>query len=669
MFKNYLKINKSGLTQPFKANNVAQIYKFPPPSNNPVTVSVISFGGGLFGNVSSNGTLSGGDVQAYWTSIGILPANQPKVIIIGVDGAKNLPVSVDSATSENTIDVAMIGACCPTSKLTILLFISANNLSKFQSLIISATTPVRIDGILYTPSVLSISWGAAEIYYTQDQLLAINSTLTSVTMKGINVCAATGDLGSNNGVPGNTDNVDFPSSSPNVTACGGTTLVCPTLNYSDATTLETAWPNGGGGVSRTFSKPSWQNQISGAVGKNRCTPDVALVADPSTGVEFIIDGTNYIYGGTSIVAPAMAAYYACLNTNKFLLPLLYAASISAPNSFHDIKSGSNGSYTAVGGFDLCTGFGSIAGDILTSQLVKALPPVIVPVTGISFNTSSATINIGNQISIIALIAPANATNKNIIWTSDNIKIATVVSAACPIINTGACDSIGVITGIAVGTTIITATADGKFIATASITVVNASNIPVTGISLDVTNLALTVGSYRQLVATIIPPNATNTSVQWSSSSYAVTVNNTGLITAYASGSAYIRVKTVDGGFTAQTLVTVTAPLIGISFVPSSITLFTYTRYQSNLVFNPSAAKTGNVIYTSSSPDVAYVNASGVITTVMPGRTVIQASANGKTASLTVFVIGNFFYYATQSPIPPIKTRKYYDLNPNTTMRR
>ena len=354
-FYNNLHIHQTPLiNQPFKANTIAEIYKFPQPAISPVTVSVVSFGGGLFGKVEPSGILSGGDVQAYWESIGIVPANQPKVIIVSVDGATNTPIQDQTETFENTMDVSMIGACCPTSNLTILLFISPNSLSQFTPLLLKATAPITINGIVYTPSIVSISWGAPEIYYTETQLTTINDTLLNASKNGINICAATGDEGSTDGVVGNMNYVDFPSSSPYVTACGGTTLVCPTLKYSDSTTVETAWPKGGGGISGTFAKPSWQSSIPAINSPNRSTPDIALVADPSTGVLFIVGGKQYVFGGTSIVAPAMAAYYACLNTNKFLLPSLYTAALAAPKSFHDITSGSNGGYTAGIAFDLCT---------------------------------------------------------------------------------------------------------------------------------------------------------------------------------------------------------------------------------------------------------------------------------------------------------------------------
>lgn len=671
-----LRMLKSNAAQTFKANDIAKIYKFPSPSTSPVTISVITFGGGLFGNVTSSGVLTQGDVQAYWSLIGIPVSNHPKVIIIPIDGATNAPVKDQTDTSENTIDVSMIGGCCPTSNLTILLFIAPNSLSEFTPLILKSTSPVTVDGILYTPSIVSVSWGAPEIYYTQNQLTTINAALLNATTKGINICVSTGDEGSTDGILGTLNYVDFPASSPYVTACGGTTLVCPTLKYSDQTTLETGWSNGGGGISSVFLKPTWQMSVKGAIGPNRCIPDISLVADPSTGVEFIINGTNYVYGGTSIVSPAVAAYYACMNTNRFLLPSIYAAAAAAPNSFHDITVGSNGGYTAKAGYDFCTGFGSIAGDILTAQLLQ-ISIVIVPVTGISVDQSSFTITVGQQVSITAVITPSNATNKNITWLSNASSVAIVLPIACPIptANATACDNIGLVTGVSVGTATITATTgEGNFNALTTITVIAAPPpVAVTGISLNVTTLSLSLGTYAQLIATIQPATATTKSVTWSSSLPLIaSVSTTGVVTANTIGSATITVKTVDGGFNASVVVTVIPILISMSFYPAYITMFTYTRYQSHLLFNPTYAKPKNISYVTSSSKILSVDSFGMITAFSPGTAVIYAYSSGKMASLTVYVLPNRIYYATKTSVTPIKTRTNYKQiseNVSVTMRR
>lgn len=728
MFRNNLKCMNSSATQTFKASDIAKIYKFPPPPNTPLTISVISFGGGLFGNVSSSGILTNGDVQAYWTSLGI--TSQPTVIILPIDGALNSPIIGQNETAENTIDVSMIGACCATSNLTIILFIAPNSLNEFQNLITNATSPLTINNVRYTPSVVSISWGATEIYFTQEQIITINASLKNASANGINICASTGDEGSTDGVEGNLNYVSFPASSQYVTACGGTNLICPTLNYSDYTTVEKAWSSGGGGISQLFAKPTWQNA---AIGAYRSIPDIALVADPTTGVEFILNGSNVIYGGTSIVSPAMAAYYACLNTNTFLLPSLYAASTSNKNSFHDITVGSNGSYFAGTGYDCSTGLGSIAGDILALQLVN--PPLGINVTGITLNNSSANIAVGKQISFNAVVSPENATDKSITWISGNNSIATVLAIVCPRTeqvssiqssyqsaelireseaipptlgggNVGfpyfasytcaelkttchtaalcdqcaeiahyshsecsrilannariphsACDSIGIVTGVSSGTTTISAiTNDGQFTATARITV-NSIIIPVSGVSLNIIHLILSVGSQKQLVAKITPTNATNTGVKWTSTSAIATVSDTGLVTANAIGSCSIIVKTVDGGFTARTLLTITKAQTVIRFNPQFILLYTRQTYQSNLVI-PVSAQNITIVYTSSVPSIASVNSSGLITTYSQGIAIIRATVAGVSATLTVYVIDNVFNYIMKSNIQPIKSRGY-----------
>ena len=223
-----------------------------------LVVAVVSFGGGLYGSVSNTGVLTNGDVQNYWLSIGILPANIPKVVIKTIDGATNSPnVNDGGSTMENTIDVESIGACCPSSNLTIVLYIAPNSLNEF---------PILLNNILnissYKPSVVSISWGAPEIYYSKSLLTTMNNLFATAVASGINITSASGDNGSNDGVGGSGSYCDFPSSSPNVISCGGTALTCSNLTY-DNQTVETAWSSGGGAISSFFSKPSYQSALTG----------------------------------------------------------------------------------------------------------------------------------------------------------------------------------------------------------------------------------------------------------------------------------------------------------------------------------------------------------------------------------------------------------------------
>ena len=347
----------------FTMNQVRTIYNIPAPIKTNYVVGVLSFGGGLYGSVNAQGLLTNGDVQKYWTALGIATANQPKVIIVTLPGARNAPNNTDGgATMENTLDVETIGAACPTSTLTIILYIAPNTLSAFPILLnYVRNTTVTVAGIKYKPNLISCSWGAPEVYFPSSIMASMNSAFAALNAANINVCVATGDNGSNDGVGGPGKYVDFPSSNPNVTAVGGTTLVCPTGTY-DSRTVESAWSSGGGGISSVYAKPAYQRALPGTM---RSTPDIAFLADPNTGVIFMINNQYYVIGGTSVAAPIMAGYLASLVTTRWINPILYAAPSTC---FHDIVRGSNGAFSAKTGYDNCTGLGSIIAANLRSQL-------------------------------------------------------------------------------------------------------------------------------------------------------------------------------------------------------------------------------------------------------------------------------------------------------------
>ncbi len=189
---------------------------------------------------------------------------------------------------------------------------------------------------------------------------------------------ASGDNGSSDGVNDGHDHVDFPASSPNVLACGGTHLE----GAGGAIQSETVWsdPNGGatgGGYSAVFARPAWQAGIPTPGGAPaRGVPDVAGDADPATGYRIEVDGQETVVGGTSAVAPLWAGLVALMNQQGkshlgFLNPQLYA--LPKSGSFHDIVQGSNGSFGAGPGWDPCTGLGSPDGAKLFAALAGAVP--------------------------------------------------------------------------------------------------------------------------------------------------------------------------------------------------------------------------------------------------------------------------------------------------------
>lgn len=168
----------------------------------------------------------------------------------------------------------------------------------------------------------------------------------------------------------------------------------------------------------------------------------------------------------------------------------------------------------------------------------------VPVTGVSLNKNSLSLTVGGKDTLIATVAPTNASNQKVNWSSSNDKIASV-------------DSSGNVTAVAQGSATITATTeDGKKTATCSVTVI-ASTIPVTGVTVSPTSGTVAINGTLQLTATVAPANATNKAVTWTSSNASIaTVDSNGKVVGKAVGSATITVTTTDGKKTASCTVTV-----------------------------------------------------------------------------------------------------------------
>ena len=167
----------------------------------------------------------------------------------------------------------------------------------------------------------------------------------------------------------------------------------------------------------------------------------------------------------------------------------------------------------------------------------------IKVTGVTLNQTSISIVPGGGERLTATVTPADATNKNVTWKSSNEAIATV-------------DANGIVIGVASGTATITVTTeDGGYTATCAVEVINVVN--VTGVTLNKTTLKLGKGASETLTATVVPGDAYNKNVTWTSSDPAVaTVDASGKVTGVAKGTATITVTTEDGGHTATCAVEV-----------------------------------------------------------------------------------------------------------------
>ncbi|MBR4505142.1 MAG: Ig-like domain-containing protein, partial [Candidatus Methanomethylophilaceae archaeon] len=166
----------------------------------------------------------------------------------------------------------------------------------------------------------------------------------------------------------------------------------------------------------------------------------------------------------------------------------------------------------------------------------------VKVTGVTLYPSETSLQVGSTSTLTAKVAPANASNKIVTWSSDAPSVATVIN--------------GQVTAVSVGTATITATtADGGFKAYCKVTVTT-DKIAVTGITLDKETLKLRTSGTGTLAATVMPQGATDKTVSWSTSDASVVAVSNGVLTAISPGTATITATTADGGFKASCVVTV-----------------------------------------------------------------------------------------------------------------
>ena len=155
---------------------------------------------------------------------------------------------------------------------------------------------------------------------------------------------------------------------------------------------------------------------------------------------------------------------------------------------------------------------------------------VVNVTSVTLDKQEITLNVGDTYQLNATVLPENATNKNVSWSRSGYAASV--------------DNNGLVTANFAGTSTITVTTeDGNKTASCTVTVV----VPVTSIEISKSTLELEVGDSESLSITVLPSNATNKNVTWSTSNENVAnVDENGTVTAVANGSAVITVTTVDG---------------------------------------------------------------------------------------------------------------------------
>ncbi len=233
------------------------------------------------------------------------------------------------------------------------------------------------------------------------------------------------------------------------------------------------------------------------------------------------------------------------------------------------------------------------------------------VTGITLDKTSITMDVNQTAVLYATVAPATATNKNIVWTSSNSSIVQI-------------NQNGILTSKAEGAVYISATTvDGGIVAWCTVVV---KKIPVTGITLDKTSITMDINQTAVLYATVYPTTATNKAIVWTSgNSSIVEVSQKGILTSKAEGAVYVAATTVDGGLVAGcTVVVKRIPVTGITLDKTSITMDINQTAVLYATVAPTTATNKAIVWTSSNPSIIEVSQNGKLTSKAEGSVYVTA---------------------------------------------
>ena len=238
---------------------------------------------------------------------------------------------------------------------------------------------------------------------------------------------------------------------------------------------------------------------------------------------------------------------------------------------------------------------------------------IVHVSSVSLDTSSLELSIGDTYTFKTSVLPENATNKELIWSSSDESVVSVDNDTITALKEGKA-------------TISVKSKDGYKSSSAEITVVKKpSIIHVSSVSLNETSLNLLTGDKATLTATVLPSNATDKTISWSSTNENVAFVKNGKVTAVSAGQATIIVTTKDGGLTASCIVNVTqkiVPVNGVSLSYSELELNVGDSEDLIAKVLPTNATNKEVIWSTTDEEVASANENGKVTALKVGETMI-----------------------------------------------
>ncbi len=307
------------------------------------------------------------DLTKYFTNV--KQTNNVPITLLSTDGTSTSCVYTraggDCDDTEQTLDMTQAIGMAPGLS-SLVMYVGSTD----TAIISAMTTHSPL------PTTIGCSWG-----WTPADPSTLDPYFEKMAAQGQNFFAASGDDST-----WSRRNEAWPADDANVVSVGGTDLT--TASAGGAWKSETAWSDSGGGISPDkIAIPAWQ-KLSGVINSSnkgsttyRNGPDVSANANFTFYV--CADQTTCTaneYGGTSFATPMWAGYIALVNqqlvadgykTIGFINPYLYSFGVSSSygTDFHDITSGKSGSYSAVTGYDLVTGWGSPNGQGLINALV------------------------------------------------------------------------------------------------------------------------------------------------------------------------------------------------------------------------------------------------------------------------------------------------------------
>ena len=430
------------------------------------------------------------DVNTYFKNVGQI--NNVPITLLSTDGTSTTCVYSRGRSgcddTEQTLDITQALGMAPGLS-SLVVYIGSSDTAVFSAM--TTHSPL--------PTTIGCSWG-----WTPVDASTLNPFLQRMAAQGQTFFVASGDS-STWTASGNAE--AWPADNTYVVSVGGTDLI--TAGAGGPWSSETAWVNSGGGISPDkIAIPSWQ-QLPGVISSSnkgsttyRNGPDVSANAN----FTFYVCAnqtacTANQYGGTSFPSPMWAGYMALINQQAavnsnaalgFISPAIYSLGVGSGYStdFHDITSGTSGSYSAVAGYDLVTGWGSPNGNGLIAALagmpaspnftVSASPASVSVAQGSSGTSTITTAVSGGFNSSIGLTATGQPSTVTVSFSPASITGAgtstmtmTVASNATPgsypitVTGTG-----GGITQTSTVSLTVTAAASGNFTISASPTSVS-----------------------------------------------------------------------------------------------------------------------------------------------------------------------------------------------------